>query len=289
MFTIPVLSQIALNGITLSAIYILVALGFTLIFGVMRIVNFAHGEFVMLGGFALLFFYSALNLNFFIALPLAAVAVGLASLVLEKVVYRRFYQREMPGMIASLGVSIALMYGAVALWGTHQRSIPGAFSAVYNVGPVFITAERLAVIGVCLASLLLFYLVLKYTRIGLAMRVIAEDRVTAEAQGINTTSVYRYAFFISAAMAALAGGLIGQLFSLSPFMGLMPLTKAFVVVILGGLGGIMGAAIGGLVLGLSESFVSTFYGTSMAHFMSFGLIVAILLFRPQGLFGRTEN
>lgn len=289
MFTLPVLSQIVLNGITLSAIYILVALGFTLIFGIMRIVNFAHGEFAMLGGFALLFFYSVLKLHFFIALPLAAVMVGLGSLVLEKLVYRRFYQREMPGMIASLGVSITLMYGAVALWGTHQRSIPGAFSSVYNIGPVFITAERLAVIGVCVASLLLFYVVLKYTRMGLAMRVIAEDRVTAEAQGINTTSVYRYAFFISAAMAALAGGLIGQLFSLSPFMGLMPLTKAFIVVILGGLGGIVGAAVGGIILGLSESFVSTFYGTSMAQFMSFGLIMAILLFRPQGLLGRKEG
>ncbi|HEX2891614.1 branched-chain amino acid ABC transporter permease [Vineibacter terrae] len=289
MFTFAILSQIALNGITLSAIYILVALGFTLIFGVMRIVNFAHGEFAMLGGFALSFFYVSLGLHFLVALPIAAVAVGAFSLVLERVVYRRFYQREMPGMIASLGVSIALMYGGVALWGTHQRSIPSAFSAVYTIGPIFVTAERVVVIGVCLVSLALFYLVLRFTRIGLAMRVVAEDRITAEAQGIDTVATYRFAFFISTAMAALAGGLIGQLFSLSPFMGLMPLVKAFIVVILGGLGGILGAAIGGLVLGLGESFVSTFYGASAAQFISFGLIIAILLFRPQGLVGRKEG
>lgn len=289
MFTLPVLSQIVLNGITLSAIYILVALGFTLIFGVMRIINFAHGEFAMLGGFALLFLYSGLNLNFFVALLLATLAVGAGSLVLEKFVYRRFYQREMPGMIASLGLSIALIYGGVVLWGTHQRSIPSAFSGVYKMGPVFITAERIAVIGVCVASLLLFYVVLKYTRMGLAMRVIAQDRATAEAQGIDTTSIYRYAFFISTAMAALAGGLIGQLFSLSPFMGHMPLVKAFIVVILGGLGSIPGAAVGGLILGLGESFVSTFYGASAAQFISFGLIIVILLFRPEGLLGRKEG
>jgi branched-chain amino acid transport system permease protein len=289
VFTFPVLSQIALNGITLSAIYIQVALGFTLIFGVMRIVNFAHGELAMLGGFALLFLYASLGLNFLVALPLAAALVAALSLVLERVVYRRFYQREMPGMIASLGVSIALMYGAVALWGTHQRSVPTAFSGVYNVGLVFVTAERLVVIGVCLVSLALFYLVLKFTRIGLAMRVVAEDRVTAEAQGINTIATYRFAFFISTAMAALAGGLIAQLFSLSPFMGLMPLVKAFIVVILGGLGSVLGAAVGGLVLGLGESFISTFYGASAAQFVSFGLIIAILIFRPEGLVARRER
>lgn len=179
MFTLPVLSQIVLNGITLSAIYILVALGFTLIFGIMRIVNFAHGEFAMLGGFALLFFYSVLKLHFFIATARGGDGwLGFSRS--REACLSPLLSAGDAGMIASLGVSITLMYGAVALWAPIQRSIPGAFSSVYNIGPVFITAERLAVIGVCVASLLLFYVVLKYTRMGLAMRVIAEDRVTAK-------------------------------------------------------------------------------------------------------------
>ncbi|MGH8429663.1 MAG: branched-chain amino acid ABC transporter permease, partial [Solimonas sp.] len=155
MFSVPVLSQIVLNGLSLSAIYILVALGFTLIFGTMKIINFAHGEFAMLGGFALFYVYGVFGLPFLVALPLAALSVAAVSLVVEQLVYQRFYQKEMQGMIATLGLALALTYGAVILWGTHQRSIPPAFSEIYSIGPVIVTADRLVVFGVAIVTLLL--------------------------------------------------------------------------------------------------------------------------------------
>jgi branched-chain amino acid transport system permease protein len=285
MLTIPVLSQIVLNGISLGAIYVLVALGFTLIFGIMRIVNFAHGEFAMLGGFAVLYLYAKVGLPFLIALPLAALSVAALSLIVEQLIYQRFYQKEMQGLLATLGLSVALTYGGVILWGTYERSLPPAFPGTYSVGPVIVAADRLVVFGVATVTLFLFYVFMRFTRIGLAMRVVAQDLEIAEAQGINARATYRVSFFVATAMAALAGGLVGLLYSVSPFIGAMPLVKAFIVVILGGLGSVPGAAAGGLLLGMGESFVGTFYGASVAQFASFGAIILLLILRPSGLFG----
>jgi branched-chain amino acid transport system permease protein len=289
MFTVPVLSQIVLNGFVLAAIYTLVALGFTLIFGIMRIINFAHGEFAMLGGFLVFFMLQVANMPFFVALPLASFAVACGGLVLEALVYRPFYQKELQGMIATIGLSTVIVYSAVLLFGSHQRSIPASFTAIFTIGPVILPADRLAVLTVAAIALAAFYVFITFTRIGLAMRVVAQDLEIAEAQGINARATYRAAFFVATFLAALAGGLLAQLYSLSPFMGRLPLVKSFIVVILGGLGSIPGAAAGGLVLGMFESFVSTFYGLSVAQFASLGAVIVLLVLRPEGLLGRAER
>jgi branched-chain amino acid transport system permease protein len=285
MLTLPVLFQVIFNGLSLSAIYVLMALGFTLIFGIMRIINFAHGAFAMLGGFAMLYLYGEAGLPFLLALPLSAATVAALSLILERYVYRRFYLQEMQAMIATLGISMALTYGSVIVFDSHERSIPPAFTEIYTFGSVVVTQDRIVVFAVTMVTLVLFYLLMRFTRIGLAMRVVAEDLEIAEAQGINTQATYRVSFFVATAMAALAGALLGQLYSVSPFSGDAQLVKAFTVVILGGLGNIPGAAVGGLLLGMGESFASTFYGAAIAQFMSFGLIILVLLFRPQGILG----
>ncbi|WJR77435.1 branched-chain amino acid ABC transporter permease [Bradyrhizobium sp. NP1] len=286
MSSSALIAQIGINGLSLGAIYILVALGFTLIFGIMRIVNFAHGEFAMLGGFATLFWFTTLGLPFLPALAAGAITVGASGLVLERVVYRHFYQREMPGMIATLGLSVALTSSGVWLWGPYQRSIPSAFTDICSFGSVVISQDRVVVVLVAAVTLCLFWALLQFSRIGLAMRAVAQDIEIAEAQGMDTRLVYRTAFFVATVMAALAGGLLSQLYALSPFIGQMPLTKGFIVVILGGLGSIPGAALGGLLLGMSESILSTLYGASIAQFASFGGIILLLLWRPNGLLGR---
>src|SRR5437868_5999105 len=152
------IAQIGINGFCLGAIYILVALGFTLIFGIMRIVNFAHGEFAMLGGFATLFWFTTLGMPFLIALVAGAAVVGLFGLVLEWGVYRHFYQREMPGMIATLGLSVALTSTSVLIWGPYQRSMPAAFPQIYSFGQVVISEDRLIVVLVAAVTLLLFWM-----------------------------------------------------------------------------------------------------------------------------------
>lgn len=289
MFSLPVLSQVFLNGLNLSAIYILMALGFTLIFGIMRIVNFAHGEFAMLGGFVMFYLLQAAPITPLIALPLSAIAVGFLSLAVERFILRSFYQREHQGMIAMLGLSMIMTYLAVIVFGVAQRSIPPAYSEIFVIGPLRVPADRLVVLLLAAVTLAGFFLFMRLTKTGLAMRVVSQDLEIAEAQGINARAHYRAAFFAATALAALAGGLIGQLYSLSPFMGAGPVVKAFTVVILGGLGSIAGAAVGGLILGMAESILTTYYGASTAQLASFGVIMLVLVLRPEGLLGRKER
>jgi branched-chain amino acid transport system permease protein len=289
MFSLPILSQVFLNGLNLSAIYILMALGFTLIFGIMRIVNFAHGEFAMLGGFTMYYLLQAAPITPLLALPLAAAAVGVLSLAVERFILRSFYKHEHQGMIAMLGLSMIMTYLGVIVFGVAQRSIPPAYPHIFAVGPLRVPADRLVVLALAAVTLAAFFLFMRYTRTGLAMRVVAQDLEIAEAQGINAKAHYRAAFFAATALAALAGGLIGQLYSLSPFMGAGPVVKAFTVVILGGLGSIAGAAVGGLVIGMAESILTTYYGASTAQLASFGVIMLVLVLRPEGLLGRKER
>jgi branched-chain amino acid transport system permease protein len=289
MLSWAVLTQIILNGLNLSAIYILMALGFTLIFGIMRIVNFAHGEFAMLGGFLVLYCTEIFHIPPLLALPLSALLVGALSLLLERIVLRPFYQREYQGMIATLGLSTMMVYLGVIVFGVNQRSIPPTYSEIFVLGPVRLPADRLIVLLIAAITLTAFFLFMRYTKAGLAMRVVAQDNDTAQVQGINARAYYRAAFFAATALAGLAGGLLGQLYSLSPFMGSGPVIKAFIVVILGGLGSIPGAAVGGLVLGMADSALTTYYGASVAQFASFAVIMIVLVLKPQGLLGRAER
>ncbi len=286
--SINLLVPIVFNGLSLSAIYVLVALGFTLVFGIMRVINFAHGEFAMMGGFALLFFYSQLGLPYWLALPLVAPTVGLFGLVAERLVFRPLYAQELPSMIAGLGLSVALADGAVVLFDVHQRNIPSPFDDILTISGFTFPEDRVVVMVVAVAALIAFWLFVQYTAIGLALRTVAQDREMAEAQGIDTSATYRITFFLATGLAGLGGALFAQIYALSPYMGLVPLVKAFTIVIIGGLGSVPGAALGGVLLGMSESFLNTFYGASMAQFASFGAIILLLILRPWGLLGRPE-
>jgi branched-chain amino acid transport system permease protein len=283
-----ILGQVLLNGLSLSAIYILIALGFTLLFGIMRVVNFAHGAFAMLGGYALYYAYGKYQLPYIVAVPLAATAVAVCSLVLERFVFRYFYQRMFQSMIGLLGLDLALTFLAVIIWDVYERSIPPAVEGVSRVGGLIIANDRLVVIAIAAVALAAFWFFMTKTRYGLAMRAAAEDVEIAETQGIQTKTIYQLAFLVASFMAALAGALFAQTYALSPFMGERPLLVAFIVVILGGMGSIPGAALGGLILGFSESILSTFYGASVSAFVSFGVVIALLIVRPWGLLGKPE-
>jgi branched-chain amino acid transport system permease protein len=288
MFSLPILSQVLVNGLSLSAIYILVALGFTLLFGIMRVVNFAHGAFAMLGGYALFYLYGVYKLPYPIAAIGGAVLVAVLALVIERLVFRWFYHKMFQSMIALLGLNMALVYSAVLIWDVNERSLPPVTDSMLDLGSMMIPMDRLIIVGIAVLVLALFWFFVTYTRQGLAMRAAALDVDIAATQGINTRRIYMLAFFIAIFMTALAGGLYAQTYALSPFMGDRPLMVAFIVVILGGMGSVSGAALGGLLLGFSESFLSTFYGASVSSFVSFGVVVALLVFRPWGLLGKPE-
>lgn len=284
-----VLGQVLVNGIGLSAIYILVALGFTLLFGIMRVVNFAHGEFAMLGAFAFYHLTKDFHIPWMIALPIGIIGVAAASLVLEWLVFRWFYQRMFESMIGLLGLNMMLIYGAVLIWDVYERNIPATSQDVFMAGDIIVPIDRLIVVVIALSALAAFYLFISFTRAGLAMRAAAQDVETAETQGVDTRTTYRIAFFVAILLAALAGSLWGQIYSVSPHLGERPLMMAFIVVILGGMGSIPGAALGGALLGFTESIVGTAFGAAASAFLSFGVVILLLIFRPWGILGTPEN
>ncbi len=282
------LPQVIINGVTLGTNYILMALGFTLIFGVLRIVNFAHGEFYMLGAFFVLTAIVKFEVNYLLAAIIAIMAIGLLGYLTEEVIFRRFRDKELEGMIIALGLSILLQNLGLVAWGPYDLSIPPVFTGVLKIGTLFYPTERLMVVLLSFLLMAGFYLFLKKTKLGLAIQAIAQDTEIAKVQGMRINRLYPLAFAIGTGLAAAAGAVIGPLFQLNPWMGIMPQVKAFIVVILGGIGSIPGAFLGGLILGVAESFVSTYASKALADLLGFILVIGILLFRPSGLFGRSQ-
>jgi branched-chain amino acid transport system permease protein len=282
------LPQVIINGVTLGTNYILMALGFTLIFGVLRIVNFAHGEFYMLGAFLVLTAIVKLELSYYLAVAVAVLAVGLLGFLTEEVIFRRFRDKELEGMIMALGLSILMQNLGLVAWGPYDQSIPPVFAGVLKIGSMFYPLERLMVVLLSFLLMVGFYLFLKRSKLGLAIQALAQDTEIARVQGIRINRMYPLAFAIGTGLAAAAGAVIGPLFQLNPWMGIMPQVKAFIVVILGGIGSIPGAFLGGLILGVAESFVSTYASKAVADMLGFILVIGILLFRPSGLFGHSQ-
>ena len=282
------LPQVIINGVTLGTNYILMALGFTLIFGVLRIVNFAHGEFYMLGAFFVLTAIVKFEVNYLLAAIIAVLVIGLLGYLTEEVIFRRFRDKELEGMIIALGLSILLQNLGLVAWGPYDLSIPPVFTGILKIGTIFYPVERLMVVLLSLLLMAGFYLFLKRTKVGLAIQAIAQDTEIARVQGMRINRLYPLAFAIGTGLAAAAGAVIGPLFQLNPWMGIMPQVKAFIVVILGGIGSIPGAFLGGLILGVAESFVSTYASKALADLLGFILVIGILLFRPSGLFGRSQ-
>lgn len=282
------LAQAALNGLVIGAMYMLMAVGFTLVFGIMRVVNFAHGEFYMLGAFAGFFTYVQWEMPFVVCLVIAAVTVGILGMLIERTLIQPFRSDEMSGMIATLAISVIIQNAAVLLWGPAPRAMPDIVTGTLAVGPFSFPWSRLVVIAAAALIFVVFWLFMQRTRLGRAMRAVAQDTETALLQGIRVNTIYPLAFGMSVALAALAGALMGPVFSVSPFVGLTPMLKAFVVVILGGLGSVPGAVVGGLLLGMIESFTATIFGSLVSDILQLLLVILILLVRPAGLLGQRE-
>jgi branched-chain amino acid transport system permease protein len=191
-------------------------------------------------------------------------------------------------MIATLAISVIIQNGAVMLWGPVPRAMPDIVTGTVAIGPFSFPWSRLVVIAAAALIFILFWLFMQRTRLGRAMRAVAQDTETALIQGIRVNYIYPLAFGMSVALAALAGALMGPVFSVSPFVGLTPMLKAFVVVILGGLGSVPGAVVGGLLLGMIESFTATMFGSLVADILQLLLVILILLVRPSGLLGQRE-
>jgi branched-chain amino acid transport system permease protein len=285
---ITLLLQGGLNGIMLGLNYALIALGLSLIFGIMGIVNFAHGEMYMLGGYVAYFLIGGLGLDFFSTIIAAVLIIGMLGMLFEKIIFRPLTMRPkeaLTSMIAAVGLAWVLQMLAVIFFGDLDRKVPSTFKGIINMGGVIITKERLITIIIGIVLVLLLNIFLLRTRMGTAIRAVAQDKEAAALQGVKVSRVSALSFGVGCALAGSAGALMSPIFSVSPFLGGEVILKAFLVVILGGMGSIPGAMLGGLVLGFIESFGSLFFTVPTVSAITFSLIILILIIRPQGLLG----
>jgi branched-chain amino acid transport system permease protein len=281
--------QIIVNGLLVGLIYVIMALGFTLVFGIMRIVNFAHGEFYMIGAMVVLVLYGRMGWPFFPSVALAGLVSALIGVVLERLLIRPVITEEMPGMIMTLAIAITLQSAALLFFGPSEQAMQRPFSGTWSLMNTVVPWDR-TVVGICaLVILFFFYVLLKFTRVGLAMQAVAQDRETASLMGIESSKIYAVAFGTSCLLAGLAGALMAPIYPIGPYMGEHVVIKAFVIVILGGLGSIPGAVLGGMLIGLSESALGTVLDPTAALIGSFAIVLLIVIVQPTGLMGRSTR
>ncbi|MCQ9617655.1 branched-chain amino acid ABC transporter permease [Paenalcaligenes niemegkensis] len=280
------LFQFIVNGLVNGTFYALSALGLTLIFGLMRLVNFAHGEFYMIGGLLGWIVTQQLELNFFIGLMVVVLIMGAFGWVLDRFLIERIRDRgPEPGILLTIGLSIFLTNTALMLVGTApQKVIAPVPSAPMFIGPIFITEVRIFAVVISILAIVGARLLIQKTKLGKAMRATFQDQTAASLVGINTATIYASTFALGAALTATSGMLLGSIYVAQASIGGLISLKAFVVVILGGMGSFGGAIVGGLILGVAESLWGGFVQTGTVDMVGFALVILILLFRPYGLF-----
>jgi branched-chain amino acid transport system permease protein len=281
--------QDLVNGLLFGLTYALIAGGLSLIFGVLRIVNFAHGEFYMLGGLFLASFTGA-GLAYFVALAAAVLCTVAVAVVTDRLVLRPLRQaEEVTIALATLGVSIFLANTGLILWGPVPQRINSPFSSdPISVAGIHVTQLEVFAGVLTLGTLLVLHLVIKHTAIGRQMRAVVQDRDAAALVGLNLERIYMLTFAVGCGLAAMAGGLLGTIFLVYPTMGLQAVMAAFVVVVVGGMGSLSGAVVGGMLLGVAESFGAAFLPSGYKDLVGFVMIVIVLALRPQGLLGSKQ-
>jgi branched-chain amino acid transport system permease protein len=283
-----ILLQLLVNGLVLGVIYALIAMGLALIFGVVEIVNFAHGELYMLGAMAAYFLTMNLGIGFWPSVVLVTAGAFGVGVVLYEALLAPFAGRDFErSILLTLGLSMVLQNGAVFLLTTtpHVETTPYTYRFVL-LGDARIPVLRLFALAIALVAFAALYLVLHHTRIGKAMRGVAQNRAAALMVGIDPRAAARLAVAIGVGLSGLAGAALAPVYSIHPTMGFAFVFKAFAIIIIGGLGNILGAAVSAVALGLVESVAGGFLPPAFVDAIAFVAMILILLFRPAGLFGR---
>jgi len=280
--------QVLLNGLVLGGLFACIAAGFSLVWGVLNVINILHGSFIVLGAYAAWYAYGILGIHPFLSIILVAplfFALGYAiqSLLLNRVIAAPVLLT----LTLTFGLDLMLSNAMLAAFKADFRKLVlDPPLGLLSVGNIVLPVDRLAAMGLALLLTLLLYLVLSRSRTGRAIVAVRMDREAASLMGVNVSRTYAITFGIGALMAGVAGPLIAMIFPISPLTGPVYLGKAFVVCVLGGLGSVPGAMVGGLVLGVVESFAALWFGPEHAITVSFALLIAMLVFRPTGLIGR---
>jgi branched-chain amino acid transport system permease protein len=284
------LLQQLFNGVMLGSTYAIVALGLTLVYGILQIPNFAHGHMYMLGAYVCFFLITVFGLGYWPALVATAILLAVAGIVLERLAYSPLRkQPHISSFISALGALIVLENGVIALWGPQGQRIPNPYPGIIEVFGITMSQQRLLVIAAAVVMIVLLQLFIKKTTLGSTIEAVAQNPEGAKLVGINVKLVSSLTFAISTGLAAIAACLVAPIFMISPSMGAMLGMKAFVIVILGGLGSVPGAIVGGLILGLIEALGGGYLSAAYKDVFAFGALVLILAIKPTGLFGKEEQ
>lgn len=277
--------QQVLNGLTLGGIYGLVALGLTLVYGILHVPNFAHGGFYMIGAFVALHAMVAWSWGYWAAMLMAAVTVAVLGMLSERLVFHPLRNASpLHPKIASIGLLLFLEAGAQVLWGADFHRMPTPYTSIVEMGGITVPLQRLLIVVAAFALMVALHLFLTRTTTGSTIIAMAQNREGASMVGIDANRVAMMTFAISGALATVAAALYAPINLVYPAMGHLVITKAFVIIILGGMGSIPGAVAGGVILGFAESFGAYYLSTDYKDIIAFVLLVVILSLRPQGLF-----
>jgi branched-chain amino acid transport system permease protein len=285
------MEQILINGLVLSANYALIALGITLIFSIMNLLNFAHGQMFMIGGFMVYYVYGVWGLPYVAGLLTAAAVVGLIGVLFEVVFFRRVVRvatREENSMLLAVGTALLLENLALFAFGEKQRGVPPVVSGVYQIGSAYLPANRLMVMVVALSLIVSLLLFVQYTRPGRAMRALAQDRQVTYLMGVDVDRISAMGFGIGAALAGLAGALLITVSGVNAGIGAAISTKAFIMIMLGGAGVVAGSIMGAIALGFAEAVGYALIPGSITYLLIFVGVILFLVIRPQGIMGKPQ-
>jgi branched-chain amino acid transport system permease protein len=291
---LTVILQQGINGVIVGSLYVLVALGLTLIYGVLVQINFAHADIVTLGAFSAYFVTHLLSGNYFAGIAVALIVGGALGWLVNAAIFAPLRERgsELLPLIATIGVSITLQNAMLILLGP----IPYAFNTPYSdnvirFGGIFLTVQSVLIIVISTVAIVLLYAFMRFTFLGKALRAVSQDRETAALMGINPNYLIMLTFVIASALAGMSGALLGPVLVLTPFAGTTVIVKAFAIVIIGGFGNVEGTIIAGLIVGLIESYTTQFLDPGLIDIVVFALLLLTLAVRPTGLIAekREEN
>lgn len=281
-----ILNQLIANGLVIGLTYSLFALGVTLIFGILGMINFAHGEFYMLGAFGSFILQQELGLNYFLSGLVTIIIICFIAWLIERFTLRSLLETDhLNSLLATFGLSIVLLNIVAIVYGTTPRQIETPFNGVVQIGSVFITQQKILIVLLGFVVIILLNLFIKHSNIGKLMRAVSQNSMGAKVSGIPIKKIYSFTFIFGISLAVLAGILIGPTTYVTPTMGVSVMLKGFVIVILGGLGSVPGAIVGGMLLGIVETGASTLIGNSWKDIIGYVILILVLLIRPQGIFG----
>ncbi|MGI6622023.1 MAG: branched-chain amino acid ABC transporter permease [Clostridiaceae bacterium] len=286
--------QQTINGISLGSIYALIALGYTMVYGIIKLINFAHSDVYMLGAYFGYVCMTSFKLGFLPSLLISMVLCTLIGVMIEKIAYKPLRNAtRIAVLITAIGVSLFLEYVTMAIAGANVRSYPpqtGILDQSFNIGSINITMQQIIIVSITIILMVLLQFIVKKTRIGKAMRAVSLDSDAAELMGINVNTTISFTFAIGSALAGAAGIMVGIYYnSINPLMGMLPGLKAFVAAVFGGIGIIPGAMIGGYFIGIVEVLVSGYSNSMYRDGVVFAILILVLIIKPAGLLGKNTR